>query len=208
MAELEFSMFPSHYSFSETTLPHLEVTLNIDWQKIGEKFLLPPNEFQDQKQRLSKISKRCGKDALKHVTKLSNRNRVINFQTLQSVQCFVLGKGETNFRTTNAFCAKRNERYAYFQDLSKVFKIKLHQDAGDEAHPLAKAARLYLDIIFVHPFIDGNARSAMLATTFYCLKHGYNAPNPNELFSFEFDMPNETKYAEFCDFLAKNVGGL
>ncbi|MBT3224430.1 MAG: hypothetical protein HN348_35630, partial [Proteobacteria bacterium] len=37
-------------------------------------------------------------------------------------------------------------------------------DANDLSQPVAlRAARIYLDICFFHPFVDGNARAARLA---------------------------------------------
>ncbi|MFO0714120.1 MAG: Fic family protein [Sandaracinus sp.] len=39
----------------------------------------------------------------------------------------------------------------------------MNQRTGRTARPLVRAARVYLDVCFFHPFEDGNARAARLA---------------------------------------------
>src|SRR5262249_49378662 len=53
---------------------------------------------------------------------------------------------------------------------------KLARDEADTAHPVVRAARVYLDVIFVHPFPDGNARLARLAAYFVLRRAGLPVP--------------------------------
>ena len=40
-------------------------------------------------------------------------------------------------------------------------------------HPVERAARLHVDFVKIHPFIDGNGRTARLLMNFDLLKAGY-----------------------------------
>lgn len=177
----------------------------MDWLSLPQDIKIPEISYSSIDKRLFNISRKCGQNSLDLVTKLSRRNRVYNYSILQSVQHLVVGSANSKFRSTSAFCNHRHERYAYFTDLPALFKTKVIKDSVDSSHPLVKAARLYLDIIFIHPFIDGNARAAILSAVFYCQKFGYNAPDINHLFSYKFSRPSEASYIDFCNFFIDHV---
>ena len=42
-----------------------------------------------------------------------------------------------------------------------------------QGHPVEKAARLHADLVKIHPFIDGNGRTARLLMNFKLLSHGF-----------------------------------
>lgn len=80
----------------------------------------------------------------------------IDVPLLRTWSCEILG-GPSNLRTTDAFAKGGAERYGT-QHLSS-FADAVAQAATHE-HVLVRAARLYLDICFYHPFADGNGRLA------------------------------------------------
>ncbi len=62
----------------------------------------------------------------------------------------------------DSFMRGGREAYVWFDGFESMFRRKVAADALAGAHPLVGACRLYLDIIFFHPFEDGNARAARL----------------------------------------------
>ena len=50
--------------------------------------------------------------------------------------------------------------------------INNYKDWGNY-HPLIKSALLHGEFVFIHPFIDGNGRTARLLMNFEAMKHGY-----------------------------------
>ncbi len=66
-------------------------------------------------------------------------------------------------RTTDAFAKAGRERYAYRDDLFARFDDALSEASRASDGALVRAARVYLDVCFFHPFEDGNARAARLA---------------------------------------------
>jgi Fic/DOC family len=89
----------------------------------------------------------------------------LSFSLLSSWQSLVLGE-PAPFRTTDAFAKAGTERYAYSASAETMYSAWL-TEANDLKTPLhVRAARVYLDTCFMHPFIDGNARAARLVIDF------------------------------------------
>jgi len=94
----------------------------------------------------------------------ADAGRPLSFERLAGWQRIVLdAPTPVAFRTTPAFAKRGRERYGVDVQIEQRFRECL-TDSRDPAVPLAaRAARVYLDVCFVHPFDDGNARAAMLA---------------------------------------------
>ncbi len=89
----------------------------------------------------------------------------LDFSRLAAWQTVVLGEPAA-WRSTDAFAHSGRERYASSDDVQRRFDACL-RDANDASvDPVARAARVYLDVCFFHPFPDGNARAARLALDF------------------------------------------
>jgi hypothetical protein len=96
----------------------------------------------------------------------------LTFAVLAGWQRVLLGLPAATFRTTTAYGRRGKEAYHYHAGLPGVFERCL-AEATDERVPLpSRAARAYLDVAFVHPFADGNARAAMLALYFVLAREG------------------------------------
>jgi len=87
----------------------------------------------------------------------------LSFEVLASWQQLVLGIDAADFRTTQAFAKGGRERYAIANDTKQRFVAALADANAAEPAPTIRAARVYLDVCFFHPFADGNARAARLA---------------------------------------------
>lgn len=70
----------------------------------------------------------------------------------------------------------RGRRYGYWPGMAKRMAAKLAADACDEVDPVIAAVRLYLDLVHVHPFIDGNARAARLGLSWWLASAGLATP--------------------------------
>jgi len=90
----------------------------------------------------------------------------LTFELLARWQAVVLGVPEVGFRTGDAYAKGGRERYGLGRTTRQRFSQCL-VEATDPRVPLpARAARVYLDVAFVHPFPDGNARAALLGVSF------------------------------------------
>lgn len=61
----------------------------------------------------------------------------------------------------------------YVQVPEKMEKLILEYDEWQQFHPLIRAALLHGEFVFIHPFVDGNGRTARLLMNFEAMKSGY-----------------------------------
>jgi hypothetical protein len=110
--------------------------------------------------------------ALDQVRQAVVTNEALSFALLSTWQRGVLDVPEALFRTGTAWAKRGRERYDRPADLPQIFEECL-AEATDPSLPLpSRAARVYLDVAFFHPFDDGNARSAALALYFVLAREG------------------------------------
>lgn len=89
----------------------------------------------------------------------------LTVERLAAWQALVLGE-PAPLRTTDAFAKGGRERYAHDDLTHARFRAALAEAEPDAVAPEVvsiRAARLYLDVCYFHPFADGNARAARLA---------------------------------------------
>jgi hypothetical protein len=142
--------------------------------------------------------------ALAAMRALAGQQQPLTWAHMVNVQQMVLGSSVT-FRQTTAYAKGGREKYIHFAGLAEMFSHKVAQDFGEGCHPLVKAARLYLDLIFVHPFADGNARAARLWFEFGL--NFYAAPLPDfaDLVRFKKIAGSPKNYRAFVFHLYRSI---
>lgn len=98
--------------------------------------------------------------------------QVLRFDLLARWQRAVLGVADAPFRDGPAFAKEGRERYGLDAEMPARFAECLVSSQDRDLPVAARAARVYLDVCFFHPFTDGNARSALLAFAFVLAKDG------------------------------------
>ena len=61
----------------------------------------------------------------------------------------------------------------YVKVPEEMEKLINKYEGWEEYHPLIKAALLHGEFVFIHPFVDGNGRTARLLMNFEAMKNGY-----------------------------------
>jgi hypothetical protein len=110
--------------------------------------------------------------ALDRVRAEAEAGEVLTFERLASWQSIVLGTAEARFRTLPAFAKEGRERYGLDDRTEPRFRTWLREADDEDATVAARAARIYLDVLFTHPFDDGNGRAAALALDFVLARAG------------------------------------
>lgn len=100
--------------------------------------------------------------ALERCRRAARRGDSLTVDALVAWQALVLDIPTAALRTTDAFAKRGRERYPMVPDLHARLAAALAQSHSDESLGI-RAARVYLDVCFLHPFADGNARAARLA---------------------------------------------
>jgi hypothetical protein len=99
--------------------------------------------------------------ALDHVRISARRGDALDWDRLQEWHRLAVG-GSSTLRIRDAWARDAAERYGTPRDLAARVDAAL-RDAAAPLPTASRAARLYLDLCFLHPFADGNARLARLA---------------------------------------------
>ncbi|MET9887409.1 Fic family protein [Streptomyces sp. NPDC006430] len=96
----------------------------------------------------------------------------LTFPLMANWQRTVLHRKVVAFRTMPAFAKGGRERYGLAPDTPARFEHCLAGSTSRDVLLPSRAARTYLDVLFFHPFEDGNARAAMLALAFVLAREG------------------------------------
>ncbi|MGW2184088.1 Fic family protein [Streptomyces sp. NPDC001732] len=100
------------------------------------------------------------------------QGRRLSFDLLENWQRTVLHQPSAPFRTVPAFAKDGRERYGLPPNTPVWFERCLSESTQPDLPLPSRAARTYLDVLFFHPFEDGNARAAMLALAFVLAREG------------------------------------
>ncbi|WP_194377017.1 Fic family protein [Streptomyces durbertensis] len=102
----------------------------------------------------------------------AEQGRPLTFALMAKWQRTVLGHDSAGFRTMPAFAKGGRERYGLTADTQERFERCLTESAQPDLPLPSRAARAYLDVLFFHPFEDGNARAAIVALAFVLAREG------------------------------------
>jgi hypothetical protein len=212
---------PSPVDSTEKLLPHLQATLALDWalphlrSNLDAASARPFEETGAQERFLEELDAPAHEDpprearfrtALVRVRALADAREPLTYARLCEVQAQVLGH-PVAFREGDAFAHGGAHRYCFFPELEAMFIRKVEVDARDECHPVAQAARLYLDIIFFHPFPDGNARAARLWLEFLLRRSRLPTPSLAPLVLLPKQPGDGKRYEHFVRLLARGIAG-
>jgi hypothetical protein len=128
----------------------------------------------------------------------------LTFDRLKLWQQIVLDDPAIGFRESAAFAKAGRERYGLFADIAVHFDEALRGASSGEPL-LLRAARVYLDVSYFHPFRDGNGRAARLALDHVLTRagHGLHAIEPLIRISWAV---HERALAHCTSLLAQLVG--
>lgn len=110
--------------------------------------------------------------ALDRVLADADQSLDLTFALMADWQRTVLNRDTIAFRAMPAFAKGGRERYGLAPDTGTRFELCLAQSTDPDLSLPARAARTCLDVLFFHPFEDGNARAAMLALAFVLAREG------------------------------------
>lgn len=145
--------------------------------------------------------------ALRAVRARASRGDALTFALLASWQRIVLGTDQTPaFRRGDAYAKGGRERYALDDATERRFASWLAESNDTSVPVLTRAARVYLDVAFTHPFEDGNARAARLALDFVLTREGLSLLAVEPLFLLPRYAADEGAAPRLAYMLSRLVG--
>lgn len=119
------------------------------------------------------------RDAILYVEEIVHNNEPLSEWQINSIHRLIL-KGihddyAGTYRKENVLISgtKHIPPHALQVPLQMEQLIKWYVHEGQDLHPVVRAALVHCDFVKIHPFIDGNGRTARLLLNFELMKSGY-----------------------------------
>ncbi|WP_038471766.1 Fic family protein [Candidatus Izimaplasma bacterium HR1] len=119
------------------------------------------------------------KDAILFLEELISGNEEISEWNIKNVHSLILkdidNKNAGKYRNENVIISGASHippNHVVLQELMQKLIIEYNKE-WNEFHPVIKACLLHGEFVKIHPFIDGNGRTARLILNFELMKYGY-----------------------------------
>ena len=128
-------------------------------------------------------------DALNAVREQARGTAPLSYASFEAWHSLAVGDTvERGLRVHDAWAKDGRERYERVRDLPKRIEQALRDAEDPQLAAVARAARVYVDVGFLHPFADGNARAARLVLDFVLTRAGLAVCDPEGAL-FRFPLP-------------------
>lgn len=117
------------------------------------------------------------RDAIQWVEAVVARQEPFSEQLIKSIHQLVLKNIDNNnagrYRQENVIIAGAEHTPPDHLHLQQLMSELVDWYQQQEYHPVERAARLHVDFVGIHPFVDGNGRAARLLMNFDLMSSGY-----------------------------------
>ncbi|MCK5780893.1 MAG: Fic family protein, partial [Psychrilyobacter sp.] len=119
------------------------------------------------------------REAIEFIEELAKTNTLLKEQDIKLIHSLVLKnidlKNSGRYRQNNVIISGAEHTPPSFFHLSEEMEsfMKWYKTQGLSLHPVERAARVHVDFVGIHPFIDGNDRTARLLLNLELIKSGY-----------------------------------
>ncbi|TVX98257.1 Fic family protein [Cohnella terricola] len=119
------------------------------------------------------------REAILYIEEIVKQNHALTEWQIKNIHSLIL-KGILDdqagiYRTQNVLISGARHLppdYSQVPDLMAHFTQWLKEE-GANLHPVARAAAVHSEFVKIHPFVDGNGRTARLLLNFELMKNGY-----------------------------------
>ncbi len=121
------------------------------------------------------------RDAIQYVEELVRDQEPLSEWQIKNIHGLVLKNIDDDnagrYRRINVTIAGARHRPPESVQLASDMEalISCYRHQADTRHPVERAARLHVDFVKIHPFTDGNGRTARLLTNLELMKNGFPA---------------------------------
>jgi Fic family protein len=119
------------------------------------------------------------KDAILYLEELVKNEEQLSEWTIKNLHCLILKKIDDNnagkYRGENVLISgarhRPPEHFLVKENMERL--VESYSGAWQKLHPVERASLLHGEFVKIHPFIDGNGRTARLLMNFELMKSGY-----------------------------------
>jgi Uncharacterized conserved protein len=119
------------------------------------------------------------KEAIDYIDEIVSKDSDISERVIKDLHYIILksidSKNAREYRTTNVLISGSIHRPVEHFLVSEKMKdlIEWYKDNKKKLHPIELAAEFHFRYVYIHPFIDGNGRSARLLMNLILMRNGY-----------------------------------
>ena len=119
------------------------------------------------------------KEAILFVESLVEKDELLSEHTIKSLHSLILknidDKNAGCYRNINVLISGATHRPpSHFEVASKMEEfIRWYKTKAQSLHPIERACCVHVDFVGIHPFVDGNGRTARLLMNFELMKSGF-----------------------------------
>jgi Fic family protein len=117
------------------------------------------------------------KEAIDYIEAIIAGDEPLSERLIKSIQQLVLKNLDNEnagiYRRENVLIAGAEHRPPDYLHIQELMEDLLDTYLNFSGHPIERAARLHVDFVKIHPFVDGNGRTARLLMNFDLMKAGY-----------------------------------
>ncbi len=156
------------------------------------------------------------KEAILFVEQLAGENNQLSAHNIKSLHQLVLTKIDDNnagkYRTESVIISGAEHKPPSFLDVpTQMQDFVVWCQNNSDMHPVMMAARIHTDFVGIHPFVDGNGRTARLLMNLSLLKNKFPAiviKNEDKLSYYQALDIAHTKgnYQPFTQLVMRQVG--
>ncbi|MDD9953613.1 MAG: Fic family protein [Candidatus Woesearchaeota archaeon] len=157
------------YIYNSTSIEGNTLTLNEtklvlqEGITIGGKPLREHLDVQNQQEALTYIESILKKKRIREVDILK-----LHSITLKGISDYWAGRYKTSQNRIIGSRLKTTPPYKVHTEMKQLVRM-----LREKMHPVVLAAKAHHELVRIHPFVDGNGRTARLLTNLLLMKHGY-----------------------------------
>lgn len=118
-------------------------------------------------------------EAIDYIEELVKQNHPLSEQVIKDIHSLIMknidDKNRGKYRMINVRIAGSQHQPIHFLKVPEEMQDMLawyHQEEN-RLHPVELAARLHFKLVYIHPFVDGNGRTARLLMNMVLMKKGF-----------------------------------
>lgn len=121
------------------------------------------------------------KEAIDYVEDIVNKNLDISERVIRDLHYLILktidSKNAGEYRQSNVLISgSRHKPVEHFLVKEKMTElVDWYNDNKNKKHPIEVASEFHFRFVYIHPFIDGNGRTARLLMNLILIRNGYPA---------------------------------
>lgn len=118
------------------------------------------------------------KEAIDYIDDIVSKDSDISERVIKELHYIILksidSKNAGQYRTTNVLISGSNRSVEHFLVSEKMKElVEWYKDNKEKLHPVELSAEFHFRYVYIHPFSDGNGRSARLLMNLILMRNGY-----------------------------------